>query len=74
MDAGKKSQANQFPLRLPRSLKAAAQSMADREGISLNHFISLAVAEKLERITQDDSLTPETNHEETGSPCSRSDK
>ncbi len=40
----------QFPLRLARSLKEAANHMAQREGISLNHFISLAVAEKVSRI------------------------
>jgi predicted HicB family RNase H-like nuclease len=60
MTASKKSQANQFPLRLPRSLKAAAQSMANRDGISLNHFISLAVAEKLERIAQNNPSKSQT--------------
>jgi predicted HicB family RNase H-like nuclease len=40
----------QFPLRLARSLKQAADLMAKQQGISLNHFISLAVAEKINRI------------------------
>jgi predicted HicB family RNase H-like nuclease len=45
--------AKQFPLRLARSLQAAAKVMANRDGVSLNHFISLALAEKVSRIVQD---------------------
>jgi hypothetical protein len=40
----------QFPLRLGRSLKQAAGVVAKEQGISLNHFISLVVAEKISRI------------------------
>ncbi len=36
-----------YPLRLPRSIKAAAESLARAEGISMNQFIATAVAEKL---------------------------
>lgn len=36
-----------YPLRLPRSVKAAAEKMARDEGISLNQFVATAVAEKL---------------------------
>ena len=36
-----------YPLRLPRSVKAAAEKMAQEEGISLNQFVATAVAEKL---------------------------
>ncbi len=36
-----------YPLRLPRSIKAAAESMARAEGISMNQFVASAVAEKL---------------------------
>ena len=36
-----------YPLRLPRSVKAAAEKMAQDEGISLNQFVATAVAEKL---------------------------
>lgn len=39
-----------FPLRLSPSLRAQASSMAEQEGISLNHFISLAIAEKVIRM------------------------
>jgi predicted HicB family RNase H-like nuclease len=55
MKRGIKSPAGSFPLRLPHSLKAAAKRMAGRDGISLNHFISLAVAEKVQRASQEDS-------------------
>lgn len=50
--------AKQFPLRLARSLQAAAKLMANRDGVSLNHFISLAVAEKVSRLQQENSSPP----------------
>ena len=34
-------------LNLPASLKAAAERYAQRDGVSLNQFISVAVAEKV---------------------------
>jgi hypothetical protein len=55
MDAGNQPNARSFPLRMPRSLKAAAKLLADRDGISLNHFVNLAVAEKVERISRGSS-------------------
>ena len=36
-----------FALRLPRSIKAGAERLASRDGVSLNQFIATAVAEKL---------------------------
>jgi hypothetical protein len=36
-----------YPLRLPRSVKAAAEKMAREEGVSMNQFVATAVAEKL---------------------------
>lgn len=36
-----------FALRLPRSLKEGAERSASRDGVSLNQFIAIAVAEKL---------------------------
>jgi HicB family len=58
MKPNKDLPAKQIPLRLPRSLRASATFMADREGISLNHFINLAVAEKVSRIQQENSSPP----------------
>jgi hypothetical protein len=34
-------------VRLPQSLKAAAEDFAERDGVSLNQFIALALAEKV---------------------------
>lgn len=39
-----------FPLRLAPSIRSQANDLAHIEGISLNHFISLAVAEKIVRM------------------------
>jgi predicted HicB family RNase H-like nuclease len=36
-----------FPLRLAGSLKDMAHHLAQQDGISLNHFINIAVAEKI---------------------------
>jgi hypothetical protein len=41
-----------FPLRLSPSTRQQASELAVSEGISLNHFISLAVAEKVARMEQ----------------------
>jgi hypothetical protein len=39
-----------FLLRLPISVRQQATEIAREEGTSLNHFISLAVAEKISRM------------------------
>ena len=36
-----------YPLRLPRSIKAAVEKMARNEGTGMNQFVATAVAEKL---------------------------
>lgn len=36
-----------FALRLPASIKRAAEDLARRDGVSLNQFIATAVAEKV---------------------------
>lgn len=52
-----------FPLRLPFTMRRQANDLAQREGLSLNQFISLAVAEKITRLEQttwfDRPLLPE---------------
>ena len=47
-----------FPLRLAISLRDMAHVFAHRDGISLNHFISLAVAEKVSRMEHESLLAP----------------
>jgi predicted HicB family RNase H-like nuclease len=39
-----------FPLRLALSLREHAEKLAALDGVSLNHFINLAVAEKISRL------------------------
>jgi hypothetical protein len=41
-----------FPIRLPPKIRQQASDLADRAGLSLNHFIGLAVAEKISRLYQ----------------------
>ena len=41
------SETTTYPLRLPRSIKAAVEKMARSEGTSMNQFVATAVAEKL---------------------------
>jgi hypothetical protein len=49
MDTGSKRKQS-YLLRLPLSTRVQAAKIASEEGVSLNHFISLAVAEKLSRM------------------------
>jgi hypothetical protein len=41
------SETTTYPLRLPRSIKAAVEKLAREEGISMNQFVATAVAETL---------------------------
>ena len=36
-----------YPLRLPRSIRAGVERMSKQDGVSINQFVSIAVAEKL---------------------------
>ena len=36
-----------YPLKLPASVKSAAQRLAKKDGVSLNQWISAAVAQKI---------------------------
>jgi uncharacterized protein (DUF1778 family) len=47
MEGALMTQFGRYPLRLPQSLKRAVADAAARDGISINQFIMLAVAEKL---------------------------
>lgn len=44
--------ARSFALRLPQSSLARAKVLAETEGISLNHFINLAIVEKITRLKE----------------------
>jgi hypothetical protein len=43
-------------LRLPHSLHAAARELAEKESISLNQLITVALAEKLSALTTEEYL------------------
>jgi hypothetical protein len=49
----------QFPLRLAKSLREAANSIAKEQGVSLNHFIAIAVAEKISRTESQFESSPD---------------
>lgn len=59
-----------FPLRLPLSMRRQAIEIAQREGLSLNQFISLAVAEKITRLEHTHWLEriDSAMHQSAGSP------
>jgi hypothetical protein len=42
--------ANAFPLRLPRTMRREITGLARHEGMSVNQFITIAVAEKMARL------------------------
>jgi hypothetical protein len=61
-----KARASQYPLRLPRSLKASAKVIAELDGLSLNQFICLAVAEKVQQFEEiAGASSPETGQAES---------
>jgi hypothetical protein len=45
-----------FPLRLMPSVRRTAEVFSEKEGVSLNQFINLAVAEKLAHLEHDEWL------------------
>jgi hypothetical protein len=49
----KKVTVNKFTLRLIPSVRRAVEAFCQKEGVSLNHFINVAVAEKLARLQQE---------------------
>lgn len=59
----KKSVISKFPLRLMPSVRRVAEDFSLKEGVSLNQFINVAVAEKLAHLQHDEWLasSPETN-------------
>lgn len=50
------SKSQVFPLRLPLSTRIQAAEIAEREGISLNQFITVAIAEKITRLELQDPV------------------
>ena len=46
-----------FPLRLPVSLKAALEKIAERDGTSMNQFLVIAAAEKIAAMETENFFT-----------------
>jgi len=59
----KKNVIGKFPLRLMPSVRTAAEEFSQKEGVSLNQFINVAVAEKLVHLQHEAWLAarPEPN-------------
>jgi hypothetical protein len=66
MNPDKPRNRSKFLLRLPKSVSDAAKLVAGQEGVSLNQFISLAVAEKIIRVEQSTSPTITSRSEKEG--------
>ena len=52
----KKVVVNKFPLRLMPSVRRVAENFSQKEGVSLNQFINIAVAEKLAHLQHEEWL------------------
>ena len=52
----KRVSVNKFPLRLMPSLRRVAEEFAQKEGVSLNRFINVAVADKLAHLQYEEWL------------------
>ncbi len=50
----RKASIERFPLRLMPSVRRNAEAFSDKEGVSLNQFINVAVAEKLAHLEHDE--------------------
>jgi len=53
----KKIVVSKFPLRLMPSVRRIAESFSEKEGVSLNQFINVAVAEKLAHLQHEEWLS-----------------
>ena len=52
----KKVVVSKFPLRLMPSVRRVAENFSEKEGVSLNQFINIAVAEKLAHLQHEEWL------------------
>jgi hypothetical protein len=52
----KKVAVSKFPLRLMPSVRRVAENFSQKEGVSLNQFINIAVAEKLAHLQHEEWL------------------
>jgi hypothetical protein len=57
-----------FPLRLSETMRHEAEILAHLDGVSLNQFISLAVAEKIARLDRDGIGSSRSERRTSGDP------
>jgi hypothetical protein len=55
-----------YPLKLPDSIKKEAQRLAKEDGVSLNHWISVAVAQKIGVVETAAQFFEKRSHGATG--------
>jgi hypothetical protein len=60
-----------YPLKLPASIKNAAQRLAKEDGVSLNQWISVAVAQKIGVVETSASFFERRSKEATGKTLKR---
>jgi hypothetical protein len=60
-----------FPLRLAASLRERAEELAAADGVSINQFINLAVAEKVSRLESQMRTRPAPEVEGGGTSADR---
>ena len=60
-----------YPLKLPTSIKNAAQRLAKEDGVSLNQWISVAVAQKIGVVETAASFFERRSQSATGKTLSR---
>jgi len=56
VNESRKATIERFPLRLMPSVRRTAEVFSEKEGVSLNQFINVAVAEKLAHLEHDEWL------------------
>jgi len=56
MPVSQKNAPSKFPLRLMPSVRKVAENFSEKEGVSLNQFINIAVAEKLAHLQHEEWL------------------
>lgn len=54
MDRSQKVGTNKFPLRLMPSVRKIAERLSEQEGVSLNQFINVAVAERVAHLQHEE--------------------
>lgn len=56
------SETSTYPLRLPKSLKEEVAKMAKQDGVSVNQFIVVAVAEKISALETAEFFAQRAKH------------